>query len=167
MRGRIHRGVGSICVLSMALLAGAARGEESLYCAVEGPESVLCCLAEAYIEQDFPAYGLLFASDYVYEFGEISWGLEEELAATSRLFDPERTKKLGLTIEDGYRIVPGESPDTWAIENVRVRLAMDIVEVEKVAHYDGASAIERLDIRREEKPSEHYVITRWVQGPGE
>lgn len=163
MRARLHRVAGSICLLSTVLLAGPARGEEAAYCAVEGPESVLCCLAEAYVAQDFAAYGLLFASDYMFEFGDVSWGVEEELAATSRLFDRERTKKLGLTIEDGYRIVPGESPDTWAIEDLRVRLTIDVMEGEKEAHYDGASAIERLGIRREREPSEHYVITRWVQ----
>jgi hypothetical protein len=154
----------SALLASVALAPGAIAQSQgdSAYCAVDGPESVLRCIAQAYAARDIDAFQRLLANDFVYASGDESnsWGADVELKVHRQMFAAPEIRTLTLTIADGYRVTPGDEPQTWVIGGVAATFVMDATRNGEPIRYDMTST-QGFRVRCMLEPLTHYVIYRW------
>jgi len=149
---------------SLALPPGAIAQSpaDSAYCAVDGPESVLRCMTQAYAARDIDAFQRLLANDFIYVSGDESnsWGADVELKVHRQMFAAPQIRTLALAIADGYRVTPGDEPQTWVIGGIAATFVMDATRNGEPIRYDMTSTQE-FRVRCVPEPQVHYVIYRW------
>jgi hypothetical protein len=157
----------SVGLASMLLAPGAIAQPHggSAYCAADGPESVLQCLAEAYADRDVDALRALLADDFVLVLGEESnsWGVDTEMAMHQKMFDSPIVQALRLTFADGYRVAPGDEPQTWVISGITMMFALDGTVNGEPKHYEVTESNAEFRVRCVPEPAAHCVIYRWWQ----
>jgi ketosteroid isomerase-like protein len=126
-------------------------------CAGDEPEAVLACYTAAYETRDADAIEALLAPDYVWiavtQPRAKCLGRDETVEATRNMLNDSSMTDMSLTYGDGYRVVQGDDPDTWRIENLVTKLA---VQPGADAEPYEAAACTTLYVRRVEGGYEIY-----------
>ncbi len=134
-------------------------------CAVNGPESVLSCLSDAYARRDTVLLKQLFTPDFVFQAPDTSWNRAAQLKTTIGFFTAKNVRSVELVFDPGFAAVPGEQRGTWMIDEVGGKLSAAVIngyELEpkmrtnRVAH-------QRFLVRKEKSPEPHYAIYKWEQ----
>lgn len=131
----------SLCALGAVLLLATAAAPARTECRPATPDEVLKCLVIAHAEQDLDAYASLLAPDYVLRSGENEASREQDLAMTAKLF--ENASSLAVSYDDGYRVVPGDAPNTWRIVDLNVRVQMVTTDGKG---YDVSSPVDYIEV---------------------
>jgi hypothetical protein len=155
------RFLATIALLLIGAVSGCSHCPPGTSTRLEGPAIVLQNLAAAYTNRDSSAYRALLTEDFVYQAGWLTWGLKEEMSSASGLFSDPYAKKVRLRFPCGCRVEPGESCDTWILDDVRADLRVDRTPEPLISHEDG----HRFFVRRDSAAAPGYRISRW-ESPG-
>jgi hypothetical protein len=127
-RNPLSRATALTVVALMAPLAVA-----SASCWGEAPEAVLGCFSSAYSDRDAATLEGVLAPDYVWVRvapPEVDvFSRETSVTASLKMFRDPEVELVSLEFEEGFRVVPGEEPNTWRIEELRATLTVQLASV--------------------------------------
>jgi hypothetical protein len=130
------------CTLSTAaaftvlVLVGPA-GVSSAACPGDAPDAVLACFSAAYSNRDVAALEEVLAPDYMWltvtpPRVEV-FRREDSVSGSLEMFRNPEVESVSLEFHDGYRVVQGEDPGTWRIEELRGTLTVKRASVDESA----------------------------------
>jgi hypothetical protein len=161
--------------------------------ATDSPEGLMRCFESTYEGRDADAYGMLFTTDFRFQFGDPDlrarypggWTREDEIASAQHLFEGFRdasgvyrrpAQRIDLSLRP-FSVRPDpEKPDSAAWYQIvivpAVHLAIDIegggflVENDRHDFWLVRGDVARLDAGQPADP-DHWYIRRWVEKPNE
>jgi hypothetical protein len=130
------------CVLGMAaalaaLALAVGAGDASAACPGDAPDAVLACFSAAYTNRDIAALEGVLAPDYVWltvapPRVEV-FKREDSVSGSLEMFRNPEVQSVSLEFSEGYRIVRGDDPGTWRIEELRGMLVVKRASVDEPA----------------------------------
>jgi len=181
-----HRYISTAVVAAVLLVLGSCGEEDALgpgtellrptYLSPDRPENVIANLVLAYQHRDIEAYERLLAPEFVFRFqpgdvaeiGRASWGRDEDIRATRRLFASDKVCGIEITLT-WDPAVPAREPGLEHTMLVRVTaMVLEVTECGGIAHRVD-NDYQYFYLRREdgEEPT-GWMIVEWrdVPGPG-
>ena len=154
-----------------ALLMAALVGATSASCIASSPDGVLQCYSDAHANRDIESLEDLLAEDYLQVFvvrpRAHVVNRDSRLQSLRSLFARPGLKSAILTFADGYRVVAGDEPDTWCIENLTPdRRTHEIQGMTQMSFHEVPSCV-TLYVRLAPPPEGGYVIYREVSFYGD
>jgi hypothetical protein len=130
------RAFGRAAALTFAALLVAA-GTGFAACPGDSPDAVLACFSTAYSNRDSTALEEVLAPDYAWltvapPRVEI-YRREDSVSSSLEMFRNPEVESVSLEFHEGYRVVQGEDPGTWRIEELRGILAVKRASVDESA----------------------------------
>jgi hypothetical protein len=119
----------------LAVLVGA--GVASAACPGDAPDVVLACFSAAYSNRDVATLEEVLAPDYMWltvapPRVEV-FRREDSVSGSAEMFRNPEVESVSLEFHDGYRVVQGEEPGTWRIEELRGVLSVKRASVNESA----------------------------------
>ena len=116
---RTLEAVAALAIIALAALPGLA----SAACQGDAPDAVLACFSEAYSNRDLDTLEGVLAPDYMWltvapPRVEV-FKREDSVSASVEMFHNPEVESVSLEFHEGYRVVQGEDPGTWRIEELR------------------------------------------------
>lgn len=134
------------------------------YCTGNSPADVLEFYSNAIINRDMDALRGLYADNFVYVLGgtddATTWGRGWEIDATTKLFAAVEAETPLMVFSGDYSVAPGEEPDTWVLDNVRMSMSVSI-SGEGGRELTTSDARHRLTVKKLAEPLEHYALIKW------
>jgi len=132
----MQRTLWAVAALTFIALAGLA-GLASAACQGDAPDAVLACFSAAYSNRDLDTLEGVLAPDYMWVTVapprvEV-FKREDSVSASVEMFHNPDVESVSLEFSDGYRVVQGEDPGTWRIEELRGTLAVKRASVDESA----------------------------------
>jgi hypothetical protein len=119
MLKRILGGVAALAFFAPPLSIGVA----SAACQGEGPDAVLDCFSAAYSNRDSLMLEEVLAPDYTWVVvapPEVDvFPREDSVRSSLEMFRNPEVESASLNFHEGYRVVEGDDPGTWRIEELR------------------------------------------------
>jgi hypothetical protein len=111
----------------------APRSFASGSCVGDAPEAVLGCFSAAYSDRDAATLESVLAPDYVWirvAFPQVEvFSRETSVTASLEMFRDPEVESVSLDFDEGFRVVPGEEPSTWRIEDLHAKLTVQPASV--------------------------------------
>ena len=157
-------GASLVCLVWLASMSVAS-------CPAPSPDGVLQCYRDAYVNRDLEALDALLAEDYLQVFvvrpradvvpraGKID--------SARRMFTAEGLRSVSLSFSDGYRVVAGDEPNTWRIENLSPHLESHQDRGMAQLSFHEVPSCVTLYVRLSQPPDSGYVIYREVSFYGD
>jgi hypothetical protein len=125
--------VAAVTLLAPVGLAGVA----SAACRGDAPDAVLDCFSAAYTNRDSLMLEEVLAPDYMWVVVAPPrvdvFKRQDSIASSLGMFRNPEVESASLEFEDGYRVVEGEDPGTWRIEELRGVLSVKRASAEESA----------------------------------
>ena len=127
------RAVAGLVILALVGVAAVA----SAACQGDAPDAVLACFSAAYSNRDIATLEAVLAPDYMWVVVapprvEVS-KREDSVSASVEMFRNPEVESVSLEFHEGYRVVQGEDPGTWRIEQLRGVLTVKRASVDESA----------------------------------
>jgi hypothetical protein len=128
--------LGTVVGLTILALVGVAAAA-SAACQGDAPDAVLACFSAAYSNRDAATLERVLAPDYMWltvapPRVEV-FRREDSVSASLEMFRNPEVESVSLEFHEGYRVVQGEDPGTWRIEELRGVLTVKRASVDESA----------------------------------
>jgi len=154
-----------LVLLALGLVLVLPRGAGAA-CKTDDPAAILDCLQWTYADRDTAAFAELLDRGFTeYNFGPDSTAmdLDASLHAASYLF--HSTTSLQLEYLKGWRIRPWQTPDTWLLDSLDVKITLTTPFSKDGPPTVMYSKFNSLFLRRDPGPPARILITKWVRLP--
>ena len=127
------RAVAGLVILALVGVAAVA----SAACQGDAPDAVLACFSAAYSNRDIATLEAVLAPDYMWVVVapprvEV-FKREDSVSSSLEMFRNPEVESASLEFHEGYRVVQGEDPGTWRIEQLRGVLTVKRASVDESA----------------------------------
>lgn len=127
------RAVAGFVILALVGVAAVA----SAACQGDAPDAVLACFSAAYSNRDIATLEAVLAPDYMWVVVapprvEV-FKREDSVSSSLEMFRNPEVESASLEFHEGYRVVQGEDPGTWRIEELRGVLTVKRASVDESA----------------------------------
>ena len=128
--------LGTVAAFTVLALLGVA-GVSSAACPGDAPDVVLACFSAAYSNRDIATLEGVLAPDYMWltvvpPRVEV-FKREDSVSGSLEMFRNPEVESVSLEFHEGYRVVQGEAPATWRIEELRGVLTVKRASVDESA----------------------------------
>jgi hypothetical protein len=132
----LRRTLSAVAALMVLALVGVP-AIASAACRGDAPDAVLACFSAAYSNRDSVALEEVTAPDYMWIVVAPPrvdvFKREDSVSASLEMFRNPEVESASLEFHEGYRVVEGEEPGTWRIEELRGVLTVKRASAEESA----------------------------------
>jgi hypothetical protein len=132
----LKRTLGRVAAFTLLAPVGFV-GVASAACQGDAPDAVLDCFSAAYSHRDSVMLEGVLAPDYMWIVVAPPrvdvFKREDSVASSLNMFRNPEVESSSLEFDEGYRVVQGEDPGTWRIEELRGVLTVKRASTEESA----------------------------------